>query len=374
MSAEWFKYDVEFFMRLRVKHGMSNAEFGALLALLEHYWKEPFVPFKPSVLARVTGQKSSKWKPNGGQTAQNWELFGVFFVCQNSNNLVCPYLDIQKEKMAQKSGVRRVAAMARWGYAETQADANACANADANGMQKKIEKEIREEQPPISPKGEWTLEEPDWCGPTILPPLPEPEQPDLFTQTDDPKSKRRRKASKAPKATEADFDAFWAAYPRRVGKGAAKKKFLETITADMVDRVIQAAEAYREQIKDNPDMAREGGKFIPHPSTWLNQGRFDDEGLAGDLEPKDPNEPNLEPLPLDYYDHVYGDFAGYDRDYYVAKVGKKHERAEWEKIKIEWQRKQLEYPRRDNDTADDEWEAGLAAARKRLAEWEQTNV
>ena len=67
------------------------------------------------------------------------------------------------------------------------------------------------------------------------------------------------------------FDQFWRAYPRRVGKGAARTKFeralklttFETIMAGLHRQL--AFYTTREQ------------QFIPHPATWLHQERWDDE-------------------------------------------------------------------------------------------------
>lgn len=73
---------------------------------------------------------------------------------------------------------------------------------------------------------------------------------------------------------DAMFDRFWLAYPRRVGKSAARKAFekikpSEELLATILDAV--AVQSQSDQWK------REGGQYIPHPSTWLNQGRWEDE-------------------------------------------------------------------------------------------------
>ena len=67
-------------------------------------------------------------------------------------------------------------------------------------------------------------------------------------------------------------------YPRRVGKAAAVKKIQEVIKERGVefieDRVKTFAEGWEQRIKvEGPKAA----KFIPHPTTWLNQGRYDDD-------------------------------------------------------------------------------------------------
>lgn len=72
---------------------------------------------------------------------------------------------------------------------------------------------------------------------------------------------------------ETTFDQFWAAYPRKIGKKAALKawnmaKDLPDITVILT--AITAQKASTQWLKD-------GGQFIPHPATWLNQGRWHDE-------------------------------------------------------------------------------------------------
>lgn len=81
--------------------------------------------------------------------------------------------------------------------------------------------------------------------------------------------KRKEEAS----ATANAFAEFWTAYPKKVGKDAAQKAFEkrkvdEKTLADM----LSALEAQ----KLSDDWKKENGKFIPHPTTWLNQGRWKD--------------------------------------------------------------------------------------------------
>ena len=81
------------------------------------------------------------------------------------------------------------------------------------------------------------------------------------------------------------FDRFWSAYPRHVAKGAAIKSW-EKLKPDeeMVFRVCSAiAEQKRNrwQLEElNTKLPERQQKFIPdwpHPATWLNQARWDDE-------------------------------------------------------------------------------------------------
>ena len=65
-----------------------------------------------------------------------------------------------------------------------------------------------------------------------------------------------------------DFAAFWRAYPRKVGKGAARTAFAKAMRKTTLDVILLALS--RAQWSSDP-------QYIPHPSTWLNAERWDDE-------------------------------------------------------------------------------------------------
>ena len=68
-----------------------------------------------------------------------------------------------------------------------------------------------------------------------------------------------------------DFDAFWAVYPRKVGKGDARKAFAKVKAP--VSVLIDAVNMQ----KQSQQWLRNDGQYIPNPATWLNQGRWEDE-------------------------------------------------------------------------------------------------
>ncbi|MFI7114008.1 hypothetical protein ACIBK9_47360 [Nonomuraea sp. NPDC050227] len=69
-----------------------------------------------------------------------------------------------------------------------------------------------------------------------------------------------------------DFVAFWTNYPRKVGKPSARTAWRKAIKAGVDPKVvIEAAAAYR----DDPERRRRGKQFTPHPSTWLNDDRYE---------------------------------------------------------------------------------------------------
>lgn len=69
-----------------------------------------------------------------------------------------------------------------------------------------------------------------------------------------------------------DFMTFWAAYPRKVAKGSARKAWRSIMKRGGIEAsvIIAGAIAYRE----DPD--RKAGKFTAHPASWLNAERWGD--------------------------------------------------------------------------------------------------
>jgi hypothetical protein len=92
-------------------------------------------------------------------------------------------------------------------------------------------------------------------------------------------SRRREVPDSDPK-----WATFWEWYPRKVGKGAARRAWVRALgKAGSADVLIDGAK--REQAalvarRRNPrpeDRGRDLLEFVPHPATWLNQERWSDE-------------------------------------------------------------------------------------------------
>lgn len=66
-----------------------------------------------------------------------------------------------------------------------------------------------------------------------------------------------------------EFERFWKSYPRRVGKKAAEKALTKALRETSIEAIEQAID------RQTPLWA--DPKFIPHPATWLNQGRWADD-------------------------------------------------------------------------------------------------
>ena len=73
------------------------------------------------------------------------------------------------------------------------------------------------------------------------------------------------------------FALFWEKYPKKVAKQAAMKAFAKLIKSqDDVEGFMRTMMASLEWWKKQANWNREGGKYIPHPATWLNRGSWED--------------------------------------------------------------------------------------------------
>jgi hypothetical protein len=68
------------------------------------------------------------------------------------------------------------------------------------------------------------------------------------------------------------FDEFWSIFPRKVSKRAALKAWEKELKAGTDPAII--IEGLKRQL---PMLMAKDPQFIPHASTWLNGGRFEDE-------------------------------------------------------------------------------------------------
>ena len=96
----------------------------------------------------------------------------------------------------------------------------------------------------------------------------------------------------------AAFEAFWKICPKKIGKPIARAKFIKIVTTGLttktrdrdsgefveielsatVEELCNGMSRYADtQIdRNNGYQLKDGGKYTCHPSTWLNQGRWED--------------------------------------------------------------------------------------------------
>ncbi|MFA5378130.1 MAG: hypothetical protein WC455_20425 [Dehalococcoidia bacterium] len=70
-----------------------------------------------------------------------------------------------------------------------------------------------------------------------------------------------------------EFLQFWAEYPKKTGKKAAFKAWINAKDKPSNEVLIASLKLQ----KKSEQWKKDNGQFIPLPATWLNQGRWDDE-------------------------------------------------------------------------------------------------
>ena len=79
-----------------------------------------------------------------------------------------------------------------------------------------------------------------------------------------------------PSSADADaaFETFWSAYPRKVGKAAARKAWNSATKKNSAENITAGLRAQL------PLLLASEEQFQPHAATWLNAGRWQDEPPA----------------------------------------------------------------------------------------------
>ncbi len=124
------------------------------------------------------------------------------------------------------------------------------------------------------------------------------------TQTDTPiPPPKARKRSVRVSLVDETFAEFWSAYPRREAKGNAEKAWIEHNCKSILPQILCAIRA----AKISEQWTREGGRWIPHPATWLNRRGWEDELLAA--APKFRGDPLGHAVPVSVFTDD-GEFHG----------------------------------------------------------------
>lgn len=95
-----------------------------------------------------------------------------------------------------------------------------------------------------------------------------------------------KEPSKRQKLHSEHFDVFYAAYPRKVGKTQAIKAFK---SAKVDEQLLQVILADIDRRMSGGEWTVEKVQFIPHPSTYLNNRRWEDEVTPSQQAPANSN-------------------------------------------------------------------------------------
>ena len=107
------------------------------------------------------------------------------------------------------------------------------------------------------------------------------------------------------------FDQFWKLYPRKANIGSAEKAWKKlNVTSELFNVMLAALAKQATSI----DWLKSGGQYIPHPSTWLNSRRWEDEVSSSSVGTGKPSSQT----PLSEIDYEEGLEVDGDGNYRIA--------------------------------------------------------
>jgi hypothetical protein len=112
--------------------------------------------------------------------------------------------------------------------------------------------------------------------------------PDLFESEDKQEERREKKKKGAARKPRVDldeaFESFWAVYPRKVAKEAARRAHAKAVENGVEpETLIAGAQRYAVERQGEPP------RYTKHPATWLNGGCWLDEPVGTPVIDQDGN-------------------------------------------------------------------------------------
>ena len=227
-SRHWYKWQVKDY--LTDTQLLSDGADLLYRRLLDQYWLHKKLPNNVATLrklCRYSARKMSRFWP---------EIESKFL--QKGDYLIHPVMEGLLAEAVDKSQKSKHAANIRWAC---ERNANAYAPAMPR-MREEIEIEIDIDKPPLT----------------------------------SPPTKKRQNGTASPDGDGLiRFEQFWERYPRKVGKKKCAQTWRSRKLDKHVDSIIEALNQHIEIEWQDRDKDK-----IPHPSTWLNQDRWEDEVTA----------------------------------------------------------------------------------------------
>lgn len=229
---------------------LTTEEIGAYLLILMTMWRSGgALPSDQKILARCARLAGRRW-------ADAWERIGPLFTV--SGGVVTQKRLAEEYAKAMQKSAARAASGAKGGSAKALKDNNTVL---ANG--------------PVLPQH--LLQTPDTRKKKPVSPPSQPIQASLLADASEMISQQKTK--------EAEFGAFYAAFPRHIARGAAETAYWRARKSASAEVLLAGAQAYATQRKGEDD------KFTKYPATWLNgkcwlDGEAGQKG-AGEMVPTD---------------------------------------------------------------------------------------
>lgn len=222
---------------------LSTVEHGAYLLLMMHYWQHGALPDDDRKLSRICRMTPDEW-------ADIRDTISEFFDPGWVHKRIDAELEKAEDVISKRRAAGKAGAIARYGKGKASAIANAKASAIANAKRS-------------------------------------PKQTDQQTDSQS-QSQSQSPSSPSKEGSEKDisseFARWYAAYPRKEGKGRALKAYKAALKKVDADTLLEAAQdaAARWEKRER--------RYIPMPASWLNDERWLDEVPDSEAPPYDGEE------------------------------------------------------------------------------------
>jgi uncharacterized protein YdaU (DUF1376 family) len=225
---------------------LSTEQHGAYLLLIMDYWRNGPLPNDDKTLAKITKLSLRSWRLNRA-------IIEPLFVVKDGvwrHKRIDQELAEAAQNAARHEERARVAAEKRWEKHRSK---------HASSIASSTPQAVLEECPSPSPSPSPSESEESQTPPMGLLPGVEP-------ALDGPVDVGI-KGIVYPEP----FESFWAVYPRKEGKKAAYRAW--QVAKKLVEQpaLLAAVDRYAKACKGKDP------RYIAHPTTWLNQGRWDDQ-------------------------------------------------------------------------------------------------
>lgn len=224
---------------------LSTVEHGAYLLLMMHYWQHGALPNDDRKLARICRMTPDEW-------ADIRDTIAEFFDPGWVHKRIDAELEKAEDVISKRRAAGKAGASARYGKGKASAIANAKASAIANAKRSPKQTDQQTHQ-----------------------------QTDSQSQSQSPSSPSNEGSEKD---ISFDFARWYAAYPRKEGKGQALKAYKAALKKVDAETLLEAAHdaAKRWESRER--------RYIPMPASWLNGERWLDETPDSEAPPDDGEE------------------------------------------------------------------------------------
>ena len=210
------------------------------------------------------------------EIAYFYEVEGKYYLAVNPETWLKYQTYIRKDKLEKQKSKIPEPKDAPWIAKEVTNDDLATKNVAKHDFEQQIAtKNVLSPSPSPSPSKEIYICAPDGARVYTAPSPGGSVEPEKVTATlEDKPSKSGPRSPFKSKRQEQLFDEFWEQYPKKRSKGQAEKTWVK-IKPD--EQLFKAILDGLERAKTSVEWQKNGGQYIPYPSTWLNAKGWEDE-------------------------------------------------------------------------------------------------